>query len=141
MAAICHWCHFHQQSGECIFDILKSWLHIQAILCMHIGHIKQCICSKLHIGHIVWHIEHIYWHIYWHILHIGFGDILLQFIPCCFAYCAYYSTYFSTYSAYWIDDILCTFCKFINIFWHFLHIVNTVIFCIFCILLTYYFAY
>ncbi len=75
------------QSGECTFDILKSWLHIVHIVhisshILHIVHIKQCICSKLHIacGHIVWHIEHIYWHIIWHILHIGFGDILLHIL-------------------------------------------------------------
>ncbi len=80
-----HRCIDHQQSGECIFDILKSWLHfvhiVHSILhILHIGHIKQSICSKLHIRHIVWHIEHVIWHIIWHILHIGFGGILLHIL-------------------------------------------------------------
>ncbi len=54
----------HIETRECIFDILRSWLHIVHIAhiilhILHIDHIKQCICSKLHIGYIVWHIEHI----------------------------------------------------------------------------------
>ncbi len=71
----------HQQNGEGIFCMLKSLLlivHIVHLILhnLHSGHIKQCICSKLHIGHIVWNIDHIFLPTILHILHIEFGDIL-----------------------------------------------------------------
>ncbi len=60
----------------CILCILLSYLHI-----LHIAsNVTPLVFArrKLHIEHIVWHIEHIFWHIFWHILHIGFVDILLH---------------------------------------------------------------
>ncbi len=71
----------HQRSRECIFFTLKSWLHFVHIVhtvmhILHIGRIMQCICCKLHIGHIICHTEHIYLHysaywIWWNIVTFG----------------------------------------------------------------------
>ncbi len=145
----------HQQSGErcceCILSMLKSWWHVVHIVhiilyILHIARIKEYIYSKLHIGHVIWHIEHIcfthnlayyaywiWWHIvtyqhtFWHvvhiILHIHWHILQIESMTYC-AYSAdlltYCFTYFSSY---------CDYC-------HILHIMHTI-----DILFSYFYAY
>ena len=97
-------CRTHQQSGECIFCILKSCSHILHIAAYYIAYFAYCrqlrtktskpaywcificificifcILHIVHIVHIILHILHIDLHIIVHILHIDFNNILCIF--------------------------------------------------------------
>ncbi len=100
-------------------------MHIIDIFLCILFYILNCILCTLYILHIV-HNEHIF-------LHIASGYACpRQYISCIlFDILCIYSTYLLTCFACWIDNILCIYCIFVNIFlydMHIMHIMHIVLF-------------